>query len=123
MTVVFVILSPITKPPTHPDIKYSQYIIIYHNREYLILRRVGGLNIRGSGLGPCRASMLVCRNVGSRYQGFRLTSSEASNASLTNKRYSRDPKRGGTNRESEREREREKRNPNRVQGLLGFGGF
>ena len=38
-------LPLILNPPTPPNIKYSQYIVIYH------IRRVGGFNVRG-GVNP-----------------------------------------------------------------------
>ena len=41
----------IFNPSTPPSIKCSQYIIVYHNGEYVIVRGVGGLMIGGGDYG------------------------------------------------------------------------
>ena len=39
------LVIPSIKPPSPPDIKYSQYVIPYHNEEYLVEGR--GVKLRG----------------------------------------------------------------------------
>ena len=43
-------LPPIINPPTPPNNKYSQYIIVYHMWGVFIIRGVGGVYYYGEGI-------------------------------------------------------------------------